>query len=87
MIFGTHCGLPEEGHFALSTLTKEDAERFKTFCHSPESWKKLWEDIFGKGKVDVQVSLDDLEEGDDAWGTFPGNTNRMYEMKWSVIRL
>jgi len=63
------CRAPVEGFFveALSPVALEEAkangrplEEFSMFCHSPESWRKLWvEDVFdgtdGKGEERVKV--------------------------------
>lgn len=48
IIFGSHLGSPAKGQkkFDLYGTT------FETFCHTPESFKKLWEEtVFGEGQV------------------------------------
>ena len=87
MIFGSHCVLPEERLWSPTPRPGESESKIAMYCHSPESWKELWEEIFGKGRVDVKVRFEDIEEGNELQGTFPGNRNPMYEMKWSVTRL
>ncbi|KAJ3849198.1 hypothetical protein EV368DRAFT_75844 [Lentinula lateritia] len=61
------------------------SERYM-FCHSPESWKDLWEGLFGKGNVDVKAQLR-KEIGDDLFGTYPGNKDSYHVMDWSVSRI
>ena len=57
--------------------------------HSPESWRKMWEDIFGEvgAKVEVKARLRKEVGGDDFFGTFPGNTDPYHVLEWSVMRL
>ena len=86
MIFGSHSGLPEEGLWSMDPKPGETEIPMKIYCHSPESWKMMWMDIFGKGNVDVQVSLREYEWGADLFGSFPWNTKSTYEMEWSVTR-
>lgn len=59
------------------------------FCHSPESWRELWEGIFGKGKVEVKASLRKEIGGVDFFGQYAGNTEKDHFMvlEWSVTRL
>ena len=57
VIFGQHGARPVKGSrvegLPQATLDKAEAEgkslsEFRMFCHSPESWRKLWvEDVFG----------------------------------------
>jgi len=69
VIFGRHVARPVKGFFveALSPAALEELkangkplEEFSMFCHSPESWRKLWvEEVFGgtdeKGEERVKV--------------------------------
>lgn len=80
MLLGIHVGLVEKGFWAANL-------DYKLFCHSPESWKELWEGIFGKGKVEVKAELKPQVGGLDHFGTFPGNTQPIYLMEYSVTRL
>ena len=53
-IFGMHAGLAEKG------FSKEGNRRTggPLFCHSPDSWKELWNGgIFKKGTVKVEATL------------------------------
>ena len=76
-IFGTHIGIPERPQ---ETSPKSPST---FFCHSPESWRELWEDQVFAGhsvKVDAMVSLvpDRFQKA--------GNS-REYILVWSVVRL
>jgi len=52
MIFGSHCGAAEKGTYALNGM------KVPAFCHSPESWKALWDgEVFEKDSVKVEVEL------------------------------
>ena len=87
MIFGNHTALPQAGNWSPSPRPGETESKMKMYCHSPETWRKLWEDIFAEDKVEVQVTLSGYGEGTDMRGTFPWNTNPVYELEWSVTRL
>ncbi|KAH9839180.1 uncharacterized protein C8Q71DRAFT_748368 [Rhodofomes roseus] len=70
MIFGMHAGLPEKGLWTERSAMRNGQQMF---CHSPESWRGLWDgNVFAKGKVKVQVALKEARE-------------RM--LLWSVTRL
>ncbi|KAH9933312.1 uncharacterized protein B0H18DRAFT_1101993 [Fomitopsis serialis] len=59
--------------------------RVSTFCHSPESWKEMWESVFGPDQVKVET---ELQEVDSEANIAPAATNRRYHMLvWSVKRL
>lgn len=81
MFFGEHGGRPEKGFW---TPTGHD---YKMFCHSPDSWRELWEGIFGKGKVEVKAKLRNEIGGVDYFGTYPGNKDQYQVMEWSITRL
>lgn len=52
IIFGSHNGLPQTGFFKTGPSGRS------MFCHSPESWTKLWKDIFGEQvKVEAQLTV------------------------------
>ncbi|KAF8815539.1 hypothetical protein BYT27DRAFT_7193283 [Phlegmacium glaucopus] len=86
---------PEPGSMLLGVHAANDVKGFlgpdsivtKRFCHSPESWKGMWEDIFGKGKVEVKTRLRMEIGGPEFFGTFPGNTLPFQVLEWSVTRL
>ena len=85
VIFGQHGAMPVKG------LERHNRHQVKRFCHSPESWKQLWEeDVFGGDDKDDRVTvkveteligfmktnLVDCLEGEKVW-----------LLKWSVTRL
>lgn len=77
-IFGGHVGSPVK---EIRTYKNSD---FQMFCHSPESWRDLWENqVFEKGDVRVDTRLivlsyktDEQAEAVDA-----------YWLSWSITRL
>lgn len=81
MILGAHGGAPKKG---IWNPARSDYQMFR---HSPESWKDLWEGIFGKGNVEVQARITREEGGNDFFGTWPGNDDPYYVLEWSVTRL
>ncbi|KAG6899164.1 hypothetical protein C0993_012724 [Termitomyces sp. T159_Od127] len=61
MIFGSHRGEQEKG---LSTVPH--SSRRSMFCHSPETWKELWDgQVFKKGTVKVEAGLCQSVRSDD----------------------
>ncbi|KAJ4465686.1 hypothetical protein C8J55DRAFT_538565 [Lentinula edodes] len=81
MIFGVHGSRAVKGFWHPT-----GSERYM-FCHSPESWKDLWEGLFGKGNVEVKAQLRKEIGGDDLFGTYPGNKDPYHVMEWSVSRI
>jgi len=64
IIFGSHAGSPTKGRKATEQLTGGSV--FETFCHSPESWKELWEkEVFTNGEVVCDAKNYDF--GGDRW--------------------
>ncbi|KAF7377672.1 Methyltransferase ausD [Mycena sanguinolenta] len=49
------------------------------FCHSPESWCELWEEVFPKGMIEVKAELKQRPEREESYDI--GN------LVWSVTRL
>ncbi|KAJ3574692.1 hypothetical protein NP233_g1603 [Leucocoprinus birnbaumii] len=76
-----HCGLVEKGWRSFS-LTQ-----WRMFCHSPETWKALWEgQVFKEGSIRVEVVLDPLEISPlEIFGEEKGT--KCYLLVWSVTRL
>ena len=69
-IFGAHSTMLVNGMRGTSL-------GFEVFCHSPESWKELWDGIvFEKGTISVEVGVK-LVDGVD----------KLVWMSWSVTRL
>ncbi|KAF9071887.1 hypothetical protein BDP27DRAFT_1218444 [Rhodocollybia butyracea] len=83
MIFGVH-GSRSDSEKGFWHPT--GSERYM-FCHSPDSWKDLWEGLFGKGSVEVKAQLRKEIGGDDFFGTYPGNKDPNHVMEWSVTRI
>ncbi|KNZ75147.1 hypothetical protein J132_04632 [Termitomyces sp. J132] len=74
MIFGSHKGREEKGF--------RDAVRSRSmFCHSPETWKELWDgQVFKKGAIKAKAILHQIER-EDAPGEKP------FLIIWAVTRL
>ncbi len=76
MIFGGHGGLPQKG-----LRERKNSHGIYMFCHSPESWKELWEtQVFQPGQVRVEAFLKETVRKD-----LPETKN--YQLVWSVTRL
>ncbi|KAH9950514.1 hypothetical protein B0H21DRAFT_776748 [Amylocystis lapponica] len=81
-IFGAHNARPEKGYRTEATVTNTRGKLM--FCHSPESWIKMWDgDIFTKGTVKVETSLHEIQRHD----LLPREGARFWTMDWSVTRL
>ncbi|KAI0321912.1 hypothetical protein OF83DRAFT_1050413 [Amylostereum chailletii] len=81
ILFGVQGAQPERGPF---TPTSSD---WTMFCHSLESWKELWEGVFGPGKVKVETRMVTEPGGPSYFDTWPGNTKPFTCQEWSVTRL
>jgi hypothetical protein len=89
VILGSQMGSPVKA-------IRWSADGVNLYCHSPESWKELWNgQVFDKGKVKVEVSLLPIErkniflkavDGIDIFLTAIDNIE-IFVMAWSVIRL
>ncbi|KAH9891083.1 hypothetical protein C8Q73DRAFT_109551 [Cubamyces lactineus] len=79
IIFGTHGSAPSKGAKAFSFgLNGEGTHTM--FCHSPESWKDLWDgQVFKKGSVSVETRLVQIEG--------LGQHSEFYFLEWCVTRL
>ncbi|KAK0220001.1 hypothetical protein IW262DRAFT_1272152 [Armillaria fumosa] len=76
MIFGSHGADPTKG---LRTETFGN-RTLSMFCHSPESWKALWDGgVFPEGTVSVDVSLKEIE--------VDGFNGKVYFLVWCVTVL
>lgn len=92
-IFGSHAGLPVAGSRPRDAYRKRKEGEEGTWCHSPESWRALWEEVFGgeKGKVKVEAELVDRRKArgkemswvEDEKGQSPGE----WLLVWSVVLL
>ncbi len=77
-IFGSHVGLPNNG-FRARPMTGGDLEMF---CHDPDSYKELWNQIFGRGNIQVEVQGEVVRR--DAVDKEADSS--FYLMTWSVTR-
>ncbi|KAF7367631.1 Methyltransferase ausD [Mycena sanguinolenta] len=75
LIFGCNLGEKVTGRVLLNQI-----QPMLRFCHSPESWIALWEGIFGKGTVKVEVELIKKREMSDDGVDYNW-------LVWSVTRL
>ncbi|KAJ7590102.1 hypothetical protein C8J56DRAFT_588842 [Mycena floridula] len=79
VIFGIHGGLSVKGLRKGNTLPT-------MFCHSPESWKELWDgQVFDKGKVLVEAGVKQVERC-ARYLPLPEDQAR-YLLWWTVTRL
>ncbi|KAA1468044.1 hypothetical protein DENSPDRAFT_770644 [Dentipellis sp. KUC8613] len=79
VIFGRHHGLPQKTTRATFIPGRTQ------FCHSPESWKELWDgEVFEKGTVRVEAEIEEMFR-DDMKGVMP--EQRYFWLTWSVTRL
>ena len=75
IIFGTHAGAHQKG---------PRAPDHPMFCHSPDSWKDLWDGtVFQKGSVKVEA---ELRIARSANRNFKFD-NDVYYLWWSVTRV
>lgn len=87
MIFGKHGAKPGEKGLRHKPISSGDGKGVAMFCHSPESWKELWESIFGVGKVKVEAKLEEVIRDEYKREVEEMKDLRFYFMEWSVIRL
>ncbi|EPT00914.1 hypothetical protein FOMPIDRAFT_86237 [Fomitopsis schrenkii] len=79
MIFGSH-GAAQEKRVQVWSPTP-DSEQLTMFCHSPESWRGMWESILGADKVMVETALQEVTRGSGP------EARPWYWLAWSVKRL
>lgn len=87
MIFGKHGAKPGEKGLRHKPISSSDGKGVAMFCHSPESWKELWESIFGVGNVKVEAKLEEVVRDEYRREVEEMRDLRFYFMEWSVIRL
>lgn len=82
MLIGVHGGLNEKGFWCPMAGVSMN-------CHSPESWREMWERIFEEAgvKVEVQAKLRKEIGGMSMFGTYPDNTEHYHVLQWSVTRV
>lgn len=77
IIYGAHRGSPVKGLMNRTAIGGQPSQRF---CHSPDSWKELWDgQVFEKGTVRVEAELFRINRGT--------GTETAHWMQWSVTRL
>ena len=80
IIFGSHSAAPVQSQWS-DPFTK-------MFCHSPESWRQMWEEqIFEKGQVKVNTTLEELSVTAEGRVVPVGGETKLYLLAWSVERL
>ncbi|KAH9481458.1 Methyltransferase adrK [Psilocybe cubensis] len=96
IIFGQHGAMLEKGFRVekkRSTDPLFEVRQAAMFCHSPETWKKMWEeDIFGPGesgwqrpeemKIKVEAELKQVERWDA--DLVDNDAKPYFVMNWSV---
>ena len=82
MLFGVQGGRAVKGEW-------RPAEGTRMNCHSPESWRELWEGVFAEAgaRVEVKARLRKEIGGMSMFGTYPENTEHYHVLEWSVTRL
>ncbi|KAJ6513409.1 hypothetical protein C8R45DRAFT_813407 [Mycena sanguinolenta] len=73
IIFGCHGAQPTKGH-VLGSRGKY------MFCHSPETWRNMWEGIFEQGSVEIATHMKNV-------GKVLNPTTDFYMLFWVVKRL
>ncbi|KAF8150628.1 hypothetical protein B0H34DRAFT_665445 [Crassisporium funariophilum] len=83
VIFGQHVSQAEKGFKSREIGTQY------MFCHSPESWRELWEEqVFGGGgRVKVDAELITVERRDIIDGLDGMVTQKFQLINWCVTRL
>ncbi|KAI0358976.1 hypothetical protein OH77DRAFT_1420491 [Trametes cingulata] len=87
MILGSHVGRQEKG-LRFESGQPSSIRTAPMFCHSPESWRELWDgEVFKKGTVKVEAILQERDGRDleGMPGFIPGT--KIYLLIWSVTRL
>jgi len=73
MICGEHVGNQKKGTFRKVYAGRE----LEAFQHCPDSWNAIWDEVFAKGKVKVDVKIQHLDRAGLAY----------HQLQWSVVRL
>jgi hypothetical protein len=82
LIFGSQGGMPVKG--------QPNGVFPEMFCHSPESWIKMWEEcIFEKGQVKATAALVEISMAAERYGVARpvAKDAKFYALSWSVQRL
>ncbi|KAJ7142267.1 hypothetical protein C8R44DRAFT_923786, partial [Mycena epipterygia] len=82
MIFGAHVAKKVKGSRLGLYLCSDGHPQM--FCHSPESWTQLWENVFPKGSIRVESTLKTRGKSKVSVGS-DGDEEGL--MEWSCIRV
>ena len=82
IIFGLQSGRVEKGLRVEAGVPNSHGTQM--FCHSPESWRELWEGVFPPGTVRVDADVRELER-DDLKPV--GDGAKFWVLTWCVTRL
>ena len=85
MIFGMQSGRAEAGLRVEAGVPNSHGRQM--FCHSPESFVALWEEVFGPGRVEARAALKVVERRDLPGYKPEDDGMKYYYMSWSVRRL
>lgn len=92
IIFGNHIALAEAG------IHPRNTSGIRMFCHSPQTWREMWEKVFPKGTIEVYAELvmsDEMQPsksaGENTNGYYGNDTDDRWEnllwLVWSIKRL
>ena len=73
IICGEHAGNQKKGSYREVHAGRE----IEVFQHCPDSWNAIWDEVFAKGEVKVDVKIQYLDRAGLAY----------HQLKWSVVRL
>ncbi|KAI8983390.1 hypothetical protein BD414DRAFT_490769 [Trametes punicea] len=88
MLLGEHCGRWVKGYRIEAGTRQRPRGGGFMFCHSPDSWKELWDgQIFEQGTVKVEAILKETERRDLKDVPEVDQDAKFYLLIWSVTRL
>ncbi|KAI0719150.1 hypothetical protein C8T65DRAFT_61873 [Cerioporus squamosus] len=82
IIFGLQSGRAEKGFRVEAGVPNSHGKQM--FCHSPESWKELWESVFPPRRIRVDADVRELNR-DDLKPV--GEGAKFWVLTWCVTRL
>ena len=87
IIFGQHAALAEKGLRAQQKTIGGQGTR-RMFCHDPDSWAEMWNDVFEEGTIKVEAELQRMvlktaAKEDEHMVT----DHHTYWLNWTVTRL
>ncbi|KAF8600504.1 hypothetical protein BDV93DRAFT_533865 [Ceratobasidium sp. AG-I] len=82
-VFGFHFAAVEPGIYSNMGGTN-----YTMFCHSPQSWEKLWKELYGETPIKVVATLEAKIPNENASEAAPGsNVTERRPMVWSITLL